>query len=119
MSLTRSCALVSVFFALAIGTLMANPALGALSASPNPSTDGNYVVTGSFSLGINDNGFTVYETAPDGTVTAHEIADPGNISLSFFSKPHGTYTYQAWKCTVPTEAPIAICGDVGSALRNL
>ena len=116
MTVTRFCAFVSVFFALAICTLMANPALGALSASPNPSSDGNYTVTGSFTLGTNDTGFTIYETAPDGTVTALEVEDPGDISLSFIDKPHGTYSYQAWKCNVPTDIPIANCGDVGSEL---
>ena len=116
MNVTRSCALVPIFFTLAIGTLMASPALGALSVSENPSSDGSYTVTGSFTLGSNDTGFHVNETAPDGTVTAHEIADPGDISLSFTDKPHGTYTYQAWKCNVRSDIPIANCGNVGSAL---
>ena len=96
--MTRSRTIVSLLASLVLDTLMAGPALGALSASPNPSTTGSYTVSGSVTTTRTYEWMSLIETAPGGATAYYGVSDPGSISESFSSKSVGTYSYQVEGC---------------------
>ena len=117
--MTRSRTIISAFASLALGTLMASPAFGALTASPNPSSTGSYTVSGSVSANRTYEWMWLIETAPGGATMYYDVYDLGNISQSFSSKPVGTYSYQVEGCYIdesqPLE-PVDVCEYVGASL---
>lgn len=91
-----------------------------LTAAPNPSADGTYIVSGSMTTPA-PNSFLTYqmiETEPGGAKNTHSIADPKNISLSFSGKSYGTYTYQMQRCDYYSTLTVTgfVCTDIGSPL---
>ncbi len=109
MTPTRSRTIIPVIASLAFGTLMAGPALGALSASPNPSTTGSYTVSDASPPALaadvtvgNPRRFHTYrlvETAPGGASNTYSLGR-GPVSRSFTDQPPGTYTYQLQSCAL-------------------
>ena len=91
--MNRSRTIISAFASLALGSLMANPALGALSASPNPSTTGSYTVSGSVSTTRTYGWVSLIETAPGGTTADFDDATvpakswTQNSAISSFTAP--------------------------------
>ena len=118
MTPTRSRTIISVVASLTLGTLMAGPALGALSASPNPSTTGSYTVSGSVTAQAYHDWVHLVETLPSGTTTIHTVSDASNVSVSFSGKPVGTYAYQAQGCFIVDygSTPAPYCENIGTAL---
>lgn len=91
-----------------------------LTAAPNPSTDGTFIVSGSLTT-PDPNSYLTYqmiETEPDGAKNTHSIADPNNISLSFSGKSDGTYSYQMQRCDYYSTSTLSgfVCTDIGSPL---
>ncbi len=109
MTPTRSRTIVSALATLCLGTLMAGPALGALSASPNPSTTGSYTVSDASPPALaadvtagNPRRFHTYrlvETVPNGASNTYSLGR-GPVSRSFTDQPPGTYTYQLQSCAL-------------------
>ena len=116
MNPTRSRTIVSAIATLCLGTVMASPALGALSASPNPST-GSYTVSGSVSTSATFHFFQLHETGPGNTTATYTVSDISDISESFSDKATGTYTYQVQGCrTYPRPGLLPRCTDIGDSL---
>ena len=106
--------------ALATATLFAAPALGAITASPNPSTTGSYTVSGSVSTSVSYQLMQLWERQPDNTTATYSISDASNISRSFSSKPVGTYVYQVEGCNYELQEGtfrlILVCMGIGDLL---
>ena len=114
------------FAVLALGALCAGAAMTqspsiavSLSASPNPSTTGNYTVSGSLS-GARPASFTSYrlrEVGSSGPIGYYGISNPASFSFSLSGKAVGSYTYRAQRCFyTPGSSSPPRCENLGNAL---
>ncbi len=114
------------FAVLALGALCAGAAMAqspliavSLSASPNPSTTGNYTVSGSLA-GARPASFTSYrlrEVGSSGPIGYYGISNPASFSFSLSGKAVGSYTYRAQRCSyTPGSSSPPRCENLGNAL---
>ena len=129
--MTRSRTIISAIATLSLGSLMAAPALGALSASPNPSTTGSYTVSDAspptLPADVSNANYERYyyynlvETPPSGSATSYDLGR-GPVSQAFSGKAVGTYAYQLQTCVYTIEEnefeaeETTVCTDRGSSL---
>ncbi len=107
MTPNRSRTIALAFATLALGILAAGPALGALSASPNPSTTGSYTVSDASPPALSADviggvrstlyTYNLVETPSGGTAQSYGLGR-GPVSRSFTGKSTGTYSYQLQTC---------------------
>ncbi len=121
MTIVRTLRLASVLLAAgALSAFAAPAALGALVASPNPSTTGNYTVLGSVPTARSYEWFSLIETAPGGTTQTFGVTDPARIDHSFSGNTAGTWVYRVEGCyleQVPgLQEAVERCDRLGSSL---
>ncbi len=121
MTIVRTLRLASVLLAAgALSAFAAPAALGALVASPNPSTTGNYTVLGSVPTARSYEWFSLIETAPGGTTQTFGVTDPARIDHSFSGKTAGSWVYRVEGCyleQVPgLQEAVERCDRLGSSL---
>ncbi len=132
MTPTRSRTIALALATLALAMLAAGPALGALSASPNPSITGSYTVSDASPPALSADvvggvrstlySYNLVETPSGGTAVSYGLGR-GPVSKSFTDKSVGTYSYQLQTCVDVYELDgfdfehiSNTCTDSGSAL---